>query len=79
MRRYQKTSICIWLVLAVLASVTTQAQIVKGTFVGTVMDSSRAALPRATITVTNLSTTVAATTVADSAGNYNLPFLDAGV
>lgn len=62
-----------------LVAVSLQAQIIKGTFVGTVMDSSRAAIPGATITVRNLATNVVATTVTDSVGNFTLPFLDEGL
>jgi hypothetical protein len=55
-----------------------QAQTVKGTFTGNVVDQSGAALQGARVVAKSLLTNVAATTVTDSAGSYVLPFLDSG-
>lgn len=63
----------------VLIAGAAQAQIVKGTFVGTVVDQAGAVVAGAKITVTNLGTSVVANTLTDSAGSYVLPFLDPGI
>lgn len=74
----QRTSVFVLCGLLMLAAVTATAQIVKGGFVGTVIDHSGAVVPGAGITVTNLNTGVRTTSVTDSAGSYNVPFLDPG-
>ncbi len=48
----------------------------KGQIRGTVTDSTGAAVPGATIVVTNTSTNVSATTTSTSAGDYSFPTLD---
>jgi hypothetical protein len=54
------------------------AQFDSGSFVGTVADASGAAIPQATVTVTNIETGVAVTTKADTSGHYEVPALKAG-
>ncbi len=54
------------------------AQFDSGSFVGTVADTSGAAIPQATVTVTNIDTGVAVTTKADSSGHFEVSALKAG-
>lgn len=54
------------------------AQGLQNAVVGDVKDSSGAALPGATVTVTNVGTQVERTTTTDSVGAYNVPSLVAG-
>lgn len=51
-------------------------QIVRGTFTGTVTDSSGAVVPGAKVTATNLATNVTTAVVSDASGNFVIPFLD---
>src|ERR1700760_3608890 len=46
------------------------AQFDSGSFVGTVADASGAAIPQATVTITNIDTGIVATTKADASGHY---------
>lgn len=54
------------------------AQSVYGTIVGSVRDTSGAALPSVTITVTNTGTGLVRTTITDAVGAYTLPNLQPG-
>lgn len=54
------------------------AQFDSGSFVGTVADASGAAIPQASVTVTNIDTGVSVTTKADASGHYEVPALKAG-
>jgi Carboxypeptidase regulatory-like domain/TonB-dependent Receptor Plug Domain len=60
-------------VVPVVAQVGTQ-----GSILGTVVDSSKAALPGATVTVTNLDTGLVQTAVTDAAGNFEILALPIG-
>ena len=55
-----------------------EAQAVNATILGTVMDTSRAVLPGATIEVKNVGTGVVQTTVSNGQGRYNVPALVIG-
>src|SRR6476660_9076580 len=66
-------AVVIWLMAAVA-----HAQIGAGTLSGTVVDASGAALPGATVTVTNAATAIARTTVTASDGGYAIPGLAPG-
>jgi len=50
-----------------------------GTILGTVMDSSGAVVPKASVTVTNLGTSVSSHTETSGTGNYTVPYLNPGV
>jgi len=50
----------------------------QGSILGTVVDSSRAALPAASVTVTNLDTGLVQSTAADDAGNFEILALPIG-
>jgi Carboxypeptidase regulatory-like domain/TonB-dependent Receptor Plug Domain len=50
----------------------------QGSILGTVVDSSRAALPAASVTVTNLDTGLVQTATADDAGNFEILALPIG-
>src|SRR5262249_53634109 len=54
------------------------AQAVTGTVLGTVTDTSGAAVPGATVTLTNLGTDLTRTVVSDAAGEYTAPQLPTG-
>ncbi len=51
----------------------------KGQIRGTVFDASGAAIPNATVTITNTATGVATKTTSTSAGDYSVPTLDPGI
>ena len=54
------------------------AQEFRATVRGQVLDSSKAALPGATVTLTNMQPTKSATAVTNTEGNYTVPFLRPG-
>ena len=54
------------------------AQVTTGTITGTVRDTSGAAVPGATVTVTETDKGTSSTVVTDSGGSYNSPFLIPG-
>ena len=66
------------LLAGIISSHAAYAQSVYGTIVGAVRDSSGAALPAVTITVTNTGTGLVRTTVTDSIGAYTVPTLQPG-
>jgi Carboxypeptidase regulatory-like domain/TonB dependent receptor len=55
-----------------------QAQIASAELVGNVLDASGAALPNATVTATNVATTISHTTVSEKGGDYVLTDLPPG-
>jgi len=62
----------------IILNVPLLAQDFRGAVSGTITDSSGAALPGVTVTVTNKETNVSATTVTDGSGAYQLRYLNAG-
>jgi hypothetical protein len=66
------------LLAGIISSHAAYAQSVYGTIVGSVRDSSGAALPSVTITVTNTGTGLVHTAITDSIGAYTLPNLQPG-
>src|ERR1041385_8790105 len=60
------------------AGIRLAAQSTTASVLGTVLDSSGAAVPGATITVTNTTTGIAQTAVSDSRGRYLIPSLAVG-
>src|SRR5687767_12183893 len=64
--------------LCMLAGNTVLAQLQSGRVVGTIYDSQRAGIPGATVTVMNVATNLARSTVTDSEGNYVITPLDPG-
>jgi hypothetical protein len=62
-----------------LALAPCRAQQVTATLLGTVVDSSAAALPRATVRVSNNATKAPREAMTDALGNYSFPYLPAGV
>jgi hypothetical protein len=67
-----------FVVCLVLATITTEAQVVTATLNGNVTDSSGGAIPGATVTATQQGTSVVRTTTTNGEGNYNLPYLNPG-
>ena len=64
--------------VAMFAAVAVSAQDFRGAISGRVTDTSNAVLPGATVTATNTATNQSTTSVANSDGLYNLPFLTPG-
>jgi Carboxypeptidase regulatory-like domain len=54
------------------------AQAIRGTLLGTVTDSSGAAVPGATVTITEVRTNISASTTTNESGNYTFPNLREG-
>src|SRR6266508_1384179 len=69
--------VCAALLLAV--TVSASAQEFRATVKGQVVDSSKASLPGATVTVRNQDTNEVATATTNTEGNYTIPFLRPGV
>src|SRR5437773_4344066 len=61
------------LVLGVVTSPVVQAQVLYGSLVGHVEDSSGASVPGATVTISNKATNQSRETITDEVGNYNFP------
>src|SRR6478736_9931180 len=78
MRSVRYITVLIGAILLASAGYAT-AQEFRATVRGQVADSSKAAVPGATVTVTNTETGEVATTVSNSEGNYTLPFLRPGL
>jgi hypothetical protein len=55
------------------------AQYENGSLVGTIHDSTGAALPGATVTVTNTATSITTSTTTNASGSYEIPSLHTGV
>ena len=75
-RRTRAGSLCLFSVL--LATGGLYAQGVEATLKGRVQDSSGAAVPAAKLDVKNTGTNRIVSTVSDTAGQYNVPFLQPG-
>lgn len=65
--------------LVVLAPLGLRAQAVSGTILGSVQDSSGAAVPGASVTIVNSETGLARGAITDSAGEYSVPSLPPGM
>ena len=61
-----------------LSTVSTFGQNVNGTIVGTVSDSTNAAIPAANVTVTDVDTNVSHSAQTDASGYYSVPDLPPG-
>jgi hypothetical protein len=66
-------------VLTLGAALTTTAQTFRGSILGTVTDTSGAAVPDATVTVKNVNTGLTRSMATDGAGNFSIPELPIGV
>ncbi len=77
MRRFPAVPLCLAAV-SLAAPVAGLAQYENGSVVGTVRDSSGAAVPDAKVTVTNRATGVVSTRQSDSGGEYEVPALRVG-
>jgi len=65
-------------VLVALLPLPAAAQVTTGTIVGTVQDQQGAAVPGASVTITNLGKGTASTHTTDSSGSFMVPFLIPG-
>src|SRR5215468_4892632 len=73
-----KNRICVLLVMISLCGSRLFAQETRATISGSVTDTSGAAIPGVTITVTEIRTGVKTATIADETGRFNAPFLAPG-
>lgn len=78
MKRYGLLRAVLSALLLSLVILPAAAQDFRGTISGTATDSSGGVLPGVTITVTNTETNVAATTVTDGSGAYQIRYLAVG-
>ncbi len=78
LRRSLKHIICSILFLSLALQAPVHAQQILGGITGTVMDSSGAAVPNATVKATNVATNLEVTEHSDSNGNYVIQNLPAG-
>jgi trimeric autotransporter adhesin len=67
-----------FLLLVVFGSVVCQAQVTSGTILGTVKDPSGGAVAGAKVVINNTGTNVRSTATTDEAGNFEVPYLQAG-
>jgi outer membrane receptor protein involved in Fe transport len=72
-----KRFVCVVLALAA-ASLNASAQDFRGGITGRIVDSQNARMPGVTVTVTNVETNVASTTVTNGEGDYSVLFLNPG-
>lgn len=68
----------LWLLVGVVGSVRVAAQAARATILGTVKDSSGAAVPGATVEVKHVATGVTQTAVSNQQGRYTVPDLQLG-
>src|SRR5262249_12351694 len=71
--------VVVLVVFSALAGETMSAQLQTGRIVGTVLDEQHAAVPGATVTVTNLATNIARTVTSDAQGTYVVTPLEPGI
>ncbi len=71
--------VCFFATFFLLSTAASIAQIDTGSIVGTVRDPSGAAVPKATVAVTNTATGVAVTTETNSSGEYQVTALIPGI
>src|SRR5262249_33238148 len=67
-----------FLVIWLIVGATLRAQETRATISGTTLDPSGAVVPNANVTAVEIRTGVRISTVSDSTGNYNIPFLAPG-
>src|SRR5207249_3052242 len=72
------SSVCIALVLALVAPEKAHAQVLYGSIVGNVKDATGAVVPRATVTITNKGTNLTRDAITDESGAYSLTDLPTG-
>src|SRR6476660_3783858 len=65
--------------VAILAPDRASAQVLYGSLVGNVKDSSNAAVPKATVTATNTGTNQSREVITDESGSYGFTDLQGGV
>ncbi|HEY7516415.1 MAG TPA: carboxypeptidase regulatory-like domain-containing protein, partial [Vicinamibacteria bacterium] len=79
LRSLPKPAATAWLLVAgLLAGRPCPAQDFRGTITGLVHDTQTAAVPGASVTVTNLGTNVAETVTTDAKGSFRVPYLISG-
>src|SRR5258708_14760937 len=71
-------SICILLLLALLAASSAFSQAVNATLLGSVTDASGLVVPNAKVTITEVNTGVSRTAQTNESGNYTFPDIPPG-
>jgi hypothetical protein len=71
-------SVCLLALVVILSAAVASAQTFRGTILGTVTDSSGAAVPGATVTIKNVDTGLTRTVVTTDSGEYSVPELPLG-
>ncbi len=74
----QAVWLSLWMAAFLVLVSPSAAQSTFGTIVGTVTDSTQAAIPSATVTITNLGTSEQRTAVTDARGGYSFVYLPPG-
>lgn len=78
MLRKSRASLCCALIVCFMMAVPVEAQVLYGSLVGNIRDASDAAVPGATVTITNKQTGQVRTVTTDEAGSYIAPTIQAG-
>ena len=73
-----KSALAVATVLVVLTTCSTWGQVLYGTIIGNVRDASGAAIPGASVTITNKETNQVRTTVTNDEGGYSVPTVQSG-
>src|SRR5215471_3943137 len=74
----KKLFVCFTLLSVLALSIGALAQVQNGSFAGTVVDPSGAAIPNAKVTITNLATNLTVVATTNQTGNYNARELPPG-
>ena len=77
-RRWTFAFACLALLAALLVPQASQAQVLYGSLVGNVKDTSGATMPGATVTITNNDTKLTRETVTNSTGGYDFATVPTG-
>ena len=79
-RRVRERILPLTILLSLLCiGISLYAQAVSGSLLGTVTDASGAAVPRAKVTITQVSTGISRAMETNDSGNYAFPTLEPGV
>ena len=74
----RRACIALWIAVCASIAISSAAQTVGGTLLGTVVDNSGGVIPGASVTATNTATAVARTAISDGQGRYSIAELPPG-
>src|SRR5438270_5091529 len=77
--RMRQLGVALLIAFCSVAGARLSAQLQTGRLLGTVLDGQHAAVPGATVTVTNLATNISRTVTSDGEGNYVVTPLEPGI